>query len=184
MLRETVLGAQRLSHRLRDEGGVAEGRQSGPEDTRLEGRYELGGGLDRKARLARAARAGQGEQAGAVLEPRRDLGQFLVSAHERADRAGQVRVRDRLQGRETLRSKLEDRDGLGEVLEAVLAQIHHLDRGQLTRLLGEQHLAAVSGRRDPRPLVHVLAHVALLAQARHTGMDAHAYADRARGEPF
>ena len=104
MLGEAVLGAERLGDRLRDERRIAERGQADPEDARLVLGNELGCGLDREPRLARAAGAGQRDEARAVLEAREHLEQLVVSAHERARRPRQVRVGDRLQRREASRS--------------------------------------------------------------------------------
>ena len=57
VLGEAVLGAERLRDRLGDERRVAERGEPDPEDARLVLGHELGGGLEREPRLARAARA-------------------------------------------------------------------------------------------------------------------------------
>jgi hypothetical protein len=123
VLRETVLGAERLGDRLRDEGGVAERGEPNPEDARLVLGDEGRGGLERKAGLARAAGAGQGEQARALLDPGEHLMELALPADEGARRAREVRVRDRLERREAAFPELEDGNRLGDVLEPVLAEV-------------------------------------------------------------
>ena len=71
-----------------------------------------GGGLDRQARLARAARAGQRHQP-RPREQRLDLVDLALAPDEARRRPGQVRVRDRLQRRERLLAELEEPDRLG-----------------------------------------------------------------------
>ena len=70
VLGEAVLRPERLRDRLRHERGVAQRGQADPEDARLECGHELGGGLDGEAGLARAAGAGEGDQARAVAKQR------------------------------------------------------------------------------------------------------------------
>ena len=73
--------------------------------------------------------------------------------------------------------------GLADVLQAVRAEV--AERGaveQSRRLLGDEHLAAVADRRDPRAAVNVHADVALLRQLWLAGMQPHADANRRRGE--
>jgi len=170
VLGETVLRSERLADRLGDERRIAQWSEPNPEHARLELRHELRRGLERKAGLARAARAGEREQAGAVLQQRRNVLHFLVPADERAGGAWQVRVRDRLERREALGTELEDPDRLLEVLQAVLAEICQVNFRELACLLREQHLAPVSDRRDARALVHVLPDVALLAEVGSAGV--------------
>jgi hypothetical protein len=182
VLGEAVLGPERLRNRVGDERRIAEGSKADPEDACLELRHQLGRSFDRQPRLARAAGPGQGQEAGAVLEQRGDLRDLPVPADEGARRAGQVRVRDRLQGREALRAELEDRDRLREVLQPLLAEVGALPVDEPAGRRREQHLAAVPGGGDARAQVHVLAHVALLAKQRRAGVDPDAHANRTFGE--
>ena len=77
------------------------------------------------------------------------------------------------------RPELEDRDGLPDVLQPVLAEIGDGQRlaDGVPRCTRHEDLATVSGRRDPRTEMHVLADVALLTKQRaarvETDPDAH-----------
>ena len=126
------------------------------------------GHLDREPRLARAARTGQRDQARPVLEQRGQLLDLAFASDERAGRARQVRVGDRLQRREGLRPELEEPNRLVEVLEPVLAQIEHLRVHAVAGRRGEEHLPAVGCGRHPGAEMHVQAHVALLGHGRLT----------------
>ena len=161
VLGEPVLRPQRLRDRLGHERRVAQRRQADPEDPRLEGGHELGGGLEREPRLARAAGTREGDQARAVAKQSEQLIALARPADEGGGRSRQVRVRDRLQRREGLTAQLEERDRLVEVLEAVLTEIadKHPVVEQRPRRLAQQHLAPVSRRHDPRRPVHVEADV-------------------------
>src|SRR5207249_9180566 len=70
--------------------------EADPEHPRLELRHQCRRGLDRKPRLARATRSGQGEQSGTVLEKRDDVLDLPVPADERARRVRQDRKSTRL----------------------------------------------------------------------------------------
>ena len=136
---------------------------------------ELGGGLDRQSRLAGPAGTGQRDEPSAFLaEQRDDLGDLALAADERARRPRQVRVRDRLQRRESLRAELEDPDRVLEVLQAVLAEVDEcvvVESGRSSRRVREQDLPAVTRRADPGAEVHDLADVALVRQVRRSGVD-------------
>src|SRR6185436_5519811 len=82
-----------------------------------------------------------------------------------------------------------------QVLEPVLAEIAQGDAvwqvagDERARRIGQQHLAAVSGRGDPRRTMDVEADVVVTAESALAGMEAHPHADdrrlrpRHRGEP-
>ena len=88
VLGEAVPRAERARDRLRDERGVAERGEADPEDARLEGRDERGGGLDRDPRLPRPAGAGQRDESVAALDPGANLRELALAADEGARRAG------------------------------------------------------------------------------------------------
>ncbi|MEX1357594.1 MAG: hypothetical protein WD981_03120 [Gaiellaceae bacterium] len=173
MLCERTPRAKGLGHRLGDQGGIAQRRQPDPEDAVSEVGDELRGRLDREAGLARAARAGEREEASAVAQQGADLGDLPRAADEGARGPGKVGVRDRLQRRKGLRSELEDPDRLGEVLQAVLAEVERLGVDDGSRRRREQHLPAVPGGRDPRPEVDVAADIALVREHRLARVQAH-----------
>ncbi len=62
VLGEAVLGSEGLGDRLADEGGVSERGEPDPEDARLVGGDEGGGGLERQPGLAGAAGPGEGDR--------------------------------------------------------------------------------------------------------------------------
>ena len=113
------------------------------------------------------------------------FGDLAFASHEARGRPRQVRVRDRSQGREALRAELEDPDGLGEVLQPVLAEVKEQTVTWIelvSRRLREEHLVAVPARRDASPKVNVLADIALAGEVRHPRVDPDADADRSFGE--
>ena len=183
VLGEAVAGAEGARNRLCDERRVAKRGEADPEDARLEGGDERGGGLDRDPRLPRPAGAGQGDESVAALDPGANVRELAFPADEGARWPGQVRVRDRLQRREALAADLEDRDGLVDVLEAVLAEVgEHGAVGESRRRPREDDLTAVRGCRHPGRDVDVLADVALRGQEGLAGVDADANPDRAGRE--
>jgi hypothetical protein len=91
--------SERLRDRVSDKSGVTQRGEPDPEDTSVEPGDQCRSGFDRQPLRARS------------------------SAQRTAGRVGRVRVRDRLQRRERAIAKLEDRERLSDVLEAVLAQI-------------------------------------------------------------
>jgi hypothetical protein len=132
--------------------------------------------------LPEPPRAGEGQQARALPQQLDDLGQLPLPADERGGRPGQVRVRDRPQGRESLAPELEEPERLGEVLQPVLAEVGQLALDKRARRLREEHLAAVPGGGDPRRQVDVRADVALPAAVRAPRVQAHPHPDRAGGQ--
>ena len=123
VLGDTVLGAERLGDRLDHECWVAKRCQADPEDSGLESGHKLVGYLERKPRLTRPARPGQGDEARVSSEQIEQLVPLPRSADERRSRPRQICVRDRLQGREVLPPKLEECNRLDKVLQAVLAEV-------------------------------------------------------------
>ncbi len=182
MLGEAVLAPECLGDRAQHEGGVPQRRHPDPEHAISELGHQLGGNLDRQPRLARAAGPRQGEQPRPVPEECDDLGELALAADEGTCRAGQVRVRKRLQGREALVPELVDPDRLDEVLQAVLAEVGQLGADEFARRLREQHLAAVPGRRDARGQMDGLSDVPLVRPVWYPGVDADSNADRAGAE--
>ncbi len=110
VLGEPVRGAERLRDRLGDERRIAERGQADPEDARLVLGHERRRRLDREPCLARAAGAGQRDEARSVLEPREHLEQLVVSAHERARRssAGSCSRSSSAAGRSRFRAERSD----------------------------------------------------------------------------
>ena len=82
--------AERAGHRAGHELGVDHVREVGEEDAAGEARQGVGRHLQRQARLPRAAGAGEGDQAPAVVEQAAHLGQVGVAADEPRSRGRQV----------------------------------------------------------------------------------------------
>jgi len=178
VLGEPVLRAEGLRDRLGHEGGVAERSQPDPEDTALVLGHERRRRLDREPRLPRAAGAGKRQQPRSVLDARDHLCELSLSADERARRAREVRVRDGLERRERLRAELENLDGVGDVLQPVLAQIHHLGLHELDRRPGEDDLPSMAGGGNAGGQVDVLSDVAFVGHERRTGVQTYPEMDR------
>ena len=84
----------------------------------------LGGGLQREPRLARPARAGQGQQAGSRrARAARDLGELALAAEERRRLHGQVGRVQAPERREVEVAELVQPLRRAQVLEPVLAQV-------------------------------------------------------------
>ncbi len=183
VLGKPVLGAERLRDGLRDECGVAQGGEPGPEDASLVRGNERSCRLERKPGLAGTSGTGQRDQAGSALDSLEDLRELTLPADEGARRARQVRVRDGLERREGARAELEDRDRSLDVLQTVLAKVDQLVRPLLEQRDGrgrQHHLPAVGCAHDPGGLVHVHAHVLGRVESGITRVDADPDADRTR----
>jgi hypothetical protein len=171
VLRKLASRSELLRDRLQYEPGIAQGRQADPEHAGPERRHELRRRFDAQPGLARPAGPRQRHNARAVAHERQDVADLSLSPHEARRRPRQIRVRDRLQRRKRSLPELEDRDRLGEVLQAVLAEILH---GVVHVLLGcprEQHLAAVAGAHHARGLVDVRPHVLRWIRYRFARVD-------------
>src|SRR6266536_4575131 len=143
---------------------VAQRREPDPEDASLERGHELGGDLEREPRLPRTARTGEGDEAKAAPKQTEQLLALPLPADERGGGARQVRVRDRLQRRETLAPELEERDWLVEVLEPVLAQLGQVGVNERPRGRGQHDLPAVARSGDSGGPVELPPRVALAGQ--------------------
>ena len=176
---EPVLGAERLGDRLRDERGIAERGEPDPEDACLVLADERGGCFEREPCLAGAARAREGDRRAPCSMRASDLLELGLAAEEGARRTGQVRVRDRLQRREGALPELVEGDGLGDVLEPVLAELGELELDELGSRMREHDLAAVGRAHHSRGEVDVHAHVLGRVEGGLAGVDADADRDRA-----
>ena len=138
---------------------------------------------DREPRLADPARPDDGEEAGPGIgeqvHGRRDLG---LAADERRRRNGQVRRRDRLQGRERSVAELVQALGRREILQPVIAQVDEPviadHRGGRRR---DEHLATVTDGGDPRRSMDVHPHVPLVRRERRPRVDARREPGSVRG---
>jgi hypothetical protein len=172
--------------RLEDGGSVADRRERRPPDAvgiRVGGRS---GGLQGEARLPGAARTDERQQPDVVARQERcKLAELPLPAEERCCRNRQVRPVERLQGAELPVAELEQPLGSREVLEPMLPQVAdvHVAHERTSRRR-DQHLAAVSRRRDPRRPVHVDPDVALLGHERRPRVHPDAHPDRPGGEHF
>jgi hypothetical protein len=179
---EAVLGPQRLRDRLGYERWVAQGGERDPEHACLVLRDKSGGRLEREPRLAGASWPCEREQTRTRTDPREHLGELCLPPNEGTRRTGQVRVRDRLEGREGALAELEDGNCIWDVLEPVLAQIRNGQLDELGCRLREDDLTTVRRRRDPRREVHVVADVALLSNERQAAVQADPNLNRPGGE--
>ena len=156
---ERLLGAERLGDGLGHERGIAERGKPDPEDACFVLADERGSCFERQTGLARTARAGEREQARSLLDPREHLRKLRLAAEEGARRTGQVRVRDRLQRRKGALAELVERDGSGDVLEPMLAELRELEVDGRRGRLRADDLAAVGRAHHSRGEVDVHAHV-------------------------
>ena len=156
---------------------IFDGRERNPEDTVSELLDELGGHLEREARLPRAARPRERDESG-LLDQRQQFAELAVPADQRARLSGQVRLVEAAERRKVALSELVEPEWLAEILEAVLAEVAELGAlQQALRRLGEDDLAAVSGRADACGAVHVQSDVALGGDRGLARVDAHAHRD-------
>ncbi len=160
---------------------VGEPRERHPEDAVALRADELGGDLEREARLPGSAGPRDGEEASAVREQRDELLELLLAPDERERDHGQVGRIERPQRREVAGAELVQMLGSGEVLQTVLAEVANGGVGgeELPGRLGDDDLPAVRGGRDPRRAVDVDPDVALVRRLWLTGVDSDAHADGA-----
>ena len=145
------------------------------------------GCLDGQPGLARPSGAGEGEEAGGD-ECVGDVGDFTLPAHEAGDGHGEVAPAGveasnrREVGFEPRSDHLEQMLGVGQVLQAMLAEVAERDALQAGRLgqgpgcRRHQDLLAVARGGD--------ADVAVAAELPVAGVESHAHADPAVGGPF
>jgi hypothetical protein len=155
----------------------------------------LGGDPQRQARLASAARPGEGEEPGAA-EQLADLGDLALASDERRSRWREVRPTWPSEGadrwelsRETVDDEVVERLGLVEVLQPVAAEVadrHSLGEGVLDEHpcgLGDQDLAPVCGGGDPGRSVHIDPDVVAAADGTLTGVQPHPNPERRAVRP-
>ena len=113
------------------------------------------------------------------------LGQLVPAPQERSRRAaGDSSGGDVSSGGKSSVSELVDPLGLGQILQAVVAEVAEpTGPDELGGRGRDQHLPAVTAGGDPRRPVHVHPDVALLANARGAGVDSNPQPDRARRQP-
>ena len=176
---EAVEGADGTGDRLADERGVAERGEADPDGAGTEVGDERGRGLERQAALAGAAGAGEREEPRAAGDPREHGLELPFPADEGARRPGEVRARERPERREGAVAELGERDGRGDVLQSVLAELaeRRVDEGSGGR--GDEHLPAVAGGGDAGGDVDVLSHVALVREERRARVQPDANGDGA-----
>ena len=157
--------AQRRQDRCRDQARIADRLERDEPDPIRESLGNVCRELERETRLARAARSGECQEPGAPQEIAR-LAQLGVASDEARELGRQVvrpaieRADRRELGPFALDHQLAD-PLRAEVLEAVLAEPAQRDAGrqlvghERRRRLGQENLAAVPGRGDPRRAVDV-----------------------------
>jgi hypothetical protein len=169
-----------------DPGRVAHRGQGDEVDAVREPGQQAAGGLQREARLARPAGAGEGDQPHVVvaeqlgdraqvrLAPDERGGDRRQVGHRRQAARGPVVLRDPRPGQlvEPLRPL--------QVLQPVPAEVLEGQPGRVGRrapgLVGDEDLAAVGGRADPGHPVQVEPDVVVLDHRRGAGVHAHAHA--------
>ena len=190
--RHALLGeAERAGDSGRHTGRVGEALE--PDEEHAVGEvleHGVSGG-QRQPRLARPARTGQGQGARvARLARAGERLEVALAADQRVGGRRQVRAHD-LQGARWRKAigghavddQVKHSPRLGEVLQAVLAQV--LDRGvdQLPRGGANEHLPAVTRRGQAGSVVHVDAPVIVVADLRRAGVQPHPDAHRRTGRP-
>ena len=125
VLDQAVVGADRRSDRALDERGIAERLQRNPEDAVGELLDRVGRELERQARLAAPAGAGERHQAMRANE-RPGLLELALASDERGRLDRQVRPIERPQRREVLVAELVQALRRAQVLEAMLAEVAQL----------------------------------------------------------
>ncbi len=180
VVRQAVLGAERLGGSLEHDRWVAQRRQRDPPDPVGEGVGRETGSLQGEPGLARPAGPGHCQQAAVrTAQQCADLGELGRSAEERRGRHRQVRPVERRERRELAVAKLVDPLGCREVLEPVLAEVVQPGTAEEGGRGGRhEDLPAVACRGDPRALVHVVSDIALRAEQRGAGVDADPHPDR------
>ncbi len=185
-----VVGPQ--AERLRDQGRTPVDSRSAASGTKKvaarKGVGELGRGLEREPRLARAARARERDQPGPVGDQVPERCKLLVASEHRPRGDRQVAAMQRLQRRELAREAVDDQlvevDRLEHVLEPVRTEVDQLDAvEQCPRRAGDEHLSAVPGGHDPRRAVDVHADVVRRHGERLAGMDPDPDPDLDAGRP-
>ena len=174
-LRQRAAAAERTGGRRSDIGGIGErSERHPPHAVRIRFR-RLAGRVEREPRLPRPARARQREETGVVArEQLPHVGELVLAAEKRRRRDRQVRPVERLQRRKLVFTELVDPLGSAEILEPVLAEIAELGGvDERRRHRRDEHLPAVTGRRDPCGAVDVGADITLLRQQRRAGVEAH-----------
>ncbi len=184
-----LLDAQPRRHGVDEKCRIAKGGQLDEPNAVDEALELIGGDSERQARLARSARSGQreesirGQQAPQLLElalasdETRELDRQIVGRSiERSQRCEA--------GREVRDDDLEDALGVGDVLQAVHAEVAQHDapwqiaESEIGGRLRQQDLPSVAGRHDPLPTgqryVALVLVVSPLDSARvqaHPGLD-------------
>lgn len=112
------------------------------------------------------------------------LGKLARAPDQRRRLHGQVACVQAAQRRELILAELVEPQRLGNVLQAVPAEVakRQIRIEQFASRVGEQHLAAVRGRADTRAQLHVKADVAFRADARFARVDPDAGTESASGQ--
>jgi len=163
--------------------GIADhcGQVDEPHTSRTMRELQLSDG-EREPGLARAPDRVERHQAGGGQQPT-DRGHVVFPPDEAGGpgrQVGQSRV-EHAQRREVAVTDLEQRHRFGHVPEPVHSEIERIDTGDRSHLLGEQDLAAVTGRLHPRGRVHDCAEVVAAALLGFSDVDSHPHLQRRPG---
>ena len=156
----------------------------------------VGGGTDGEPGLAAAAGTGERDESDVgVVQAISDGAEFRVAANERGCLGREV-VRPEVEGRQRKelsrqprKGKLEETLRPPEVLQSMLPEVAQRRAGREPALdeaggrLGQQDLAAVTGRHDPRRPVHRGPKEVPAARLHLAGVDPHPHPDRAPVRP-
>ena len=127
--RKIALGPDGVGHCRQDESRVTERRQRYEPHPVGEGIGRLARGRNRKPCLAHAPRAGDRDDASAVVRQKpRDVEELLLPADERVGRNRQIRSVEALQRRELAAAELVEAYRRREILQPMLAEVAQLDR--------------------------------------------------------
>ena len=186
---QAVAGTDGLRDLRLDEPRLSESREWHPEHPVAERPDELGRDLQGEARLPGSARPGDGHLPCVGAEKRNYLRELALAPDERARRERQVRGVERLERGKVAASELKQLLCRAEVLEAMLPEVAKLHRvtQHRPRRRGDDDLAAVPTRRDPRRVVDVETDVALVGSERLARVETHSHPHRSgrqRGLPF
>ena len=176
---------EHLRQRRDEQPGVTKRREPDPPDAVRKLARSLGSGLERQPRLAGPARPGHGQEPHVVAhEQLHDVAELALSAEERRRRNGEVRPVEAPERWKLAVTQLEDALGGCEVLEPVLSEVVGGGRRRADAPVadGDEHLAAVTRRRDAGGAVDIRTDVAFVGEERRTRVDADANANRSRAE--
>ena len=138
MIGQRALGADRPRDGVDRERRFADRRQPDPEHAGAMTGHESGRELDRETGLSGPAGADQRQQSSTLGQPGPGFCQFALPPDEGADGIWEVRARNGSQWRERTSAQLEEGQRLGDVLQAMGAEVlERLRRPDSARVASE-----------------------------------------------